>query len=79
MCIHLTVVALTLFLNSLVRSKEQLQMANEITLSGIKGLMNRIATILNVVFIMGRLSPFYGHGFRQTTSLLLTIYEQIGR
>ena len=66
-------------LNSLVRSKEQLQVANEITLSSIKGLMGRMATILNIVFIMGKLSPHYDYGFRQTTLLLLTIYEQLGR
>ena len=54
-------------------------MANEITLSSIKGLMGRISTLLNVIFIMGKLSPHYAYGFRQTASLLLTIYEQIGR
>ena len=66
-------------LHSLVRSKEQLQVASEITLSSIKSLMGRMATILNIIFIMGKLSPHYDYGFRQTTSLLLTIYEQIGR
>ena len=73
---------ITLFhhiLHSLVRSKEQLQVASEITLSSIKSLMGRMATILNIIFIMGKLSPHYDYGFRQTTSLLLTIYEQIGR
>ena len=40
------------FLNSLVRSKEQLQVANKIALSSIKSLMGRMATVLHIIFIM---------------------------
>lgn len=31
------------------------------------------------MFIMGKLSLHYAYGFRQTMSILLTIYEQTGR
>ena len=68
-----------IFLYRLVRSRQQLELANEITLSSIKNLIKRLTTILSDVLIMANVSTLYAHGFRQTTSLLLTVIEQIGR